>query len=74
VKKNLDEERQNASSISPSIALFAALAALILGPFVAYQFTSNQLAPRIARSLRPSRVATAFTLFEGCSINFAILV
>ena len=43
VKKNLDEERQSRSTISPSIAFFAALAAIILGPFLAYQFTSNQL-------------------------------
>ena len=44
VKRRLDEERQSASTISPSIAFFVALTALILGPFIAYQFTSNQLA------------------------------
>ena len=44
VKRSFDEERQSTSTISPSIALFAALAALILGPYLAYQFTSNQLA------------------------------
>jgi 5S rRNA maturation endonuclease (ribonuclease M5) len=44
VKRNFDEERQNTSTISPSIAFFAALAALILGPFMAYQFNSNRLA------------------------------
>jgi len=44
LKRSFDEERQSTSIISPSVAFFAALAALILGPFVAYQFTSNQLA------------------------------
>ena len=44
VKKGLDEDRQNASNISPGLALVVALAALVLGPFVARQFTANQLA------------------------------
>jgi hypothetical protein len=44
VKKNLDEDRQNISNISPGLALVVALAALVLGPFVARQFTANQLA------------------------------
>lgn len=44
VKKNIDEDRQNQSSISPGFALFAALAALALGPFLAYQLAANQLA------------------------------
>jgi hypothetical protein len=44
VKKNFDGDRQEISNISPGFALFAALAALLLGPFVAYQFTANQLA------------------------------
>jgi hypothetical protein len=44
VKKNFEGDRQDISNISPGFALFAALAALLLGPFVAYQFTANQLA------------------------------
>lgn len=44
LKRSVDEERQSTSVISPNVAFFAALAALILGPFLAYQFTSNQLA------------------------------
>lgn len=44
VKKSLDEDKQNISNLSPGLALFVALAALVLGPFVAYQFTANQLA------------------------------
>lgn len=44
VKKSLDEDKQNTSNLSPGLALFVALAALLLGPFVAYQFTANQLA------------------------------
>ncbi|MGH6708765.1 MAG: hypothetical protein ACREEK_07310 [Bradyrhizobium sp.] len=44
VKKSLDEDRQNASNISPGLALVVALAALVLGPLVARQFTANQLA------------------------------
>jgi hypothetical protein len=44
VKKNFDGDRQDVSNISPGFALFAALAALVLGPFVAYQLTANQLA------------------------------
>ena len=43
VKKNIDEDRQNQSNISPSFALFAALAALAFGPFLAYQLAANQL-------------------------------
>jgi hypothetical protein len=43
LKKNIDEDRQNQSNISPGFALFAALAALALGPFLAYQLTANQL-------------------------------
>jgi hypothetical protein len=44
VKKNFDEDRQNISNISPGVALVAAFVALVLGPFVAYQLTANQLA------------------------------
>jgi len=44
VKKNADEDRQNISNISPGLALVVALAALVLGPFVARQFTANQIA------------------------------
>ncbi len=44
VKKGLEEDRQNASNISPGLALVMALAALVLGPLVARQFTANQLA------------------------------
>ncbi len=42
-KKNFDEERQSISAISPTIAFFVALTALILGPFLAYQLASFQL-------------------------------
>jgi len=44
VRKNVDEDRQNVSNISPVLALFVALAALVLGPFLARQLTLNQLA------------------------------
>jgi hypothetical protein len=44
LKKNSDEDRQNVSNISPGFALVAALAALVLGPFLAFKFTANQLA------------------------------
>jgi chromosome segregation ATPase len=44
VKKNIDEDRQNVSNISPGLALVVALAALVLGPFLARQLTANQLA------------------------------
>jgi len=44
MKKDIDEDRQNISNISPGFALIAALAALVLGPLVAYKFTANQLA------------------------------
>ena len=44
VRKNIDEDRQNVSNISPALALVAALAALVLGPFVARQLTANQIA------------------------------
>jgi hypothetical protein len=50
VKKNFDEVRQNDSSISPGVALIAALAALVLGPLLAYKFTQNQLAAAKQRS------------------------
>jgi len=62
VKRNFDEERQNTSTISPSIAFFAALAALILGPFLAYQFTSNRLARfehRAFDAVQPEAAKTA---------------
>jgi hypothetical protein len=35
LKNNLDEDRQNVSNISPGFAVFAALAALLIGHFVA---------------------------------------
>jgi hypothetical protein len=41
VKKTIEEGQQN---ISPGFALIAALVALVLGPFIAYKFTANQLA------------------------------
>ncbi len=44
VKNSFEEDRRNTSSISPGVALVVALAALVLGPFVAYQFLANQLA------------------------------
>ena len=44
VRKGIEEDRQNASNISPGLALVVALAALVLGPFVARQLTANQLA------------------------------
>jgi hypothetical protein len=40
-KKAIEEGQQN---ISPGFALIAALVALVLGPFMAYKFTANQLA------------------------------
>ena len=44
VKKGLEEDWQNASYISPGLALVMALAALVLGPLVSRQFTANHLA------------------------------
>jgi hypothetical protein len=44
IKKRADEDRQNISNISPGLALVVALAALVLGPFVARQLTANQIA------------------------------
>ncbi len=44
VKKNFEDDQQSRSNLSPGFALLAALAALVLGPFVAYQLTANQLA------------------------------
>ena len=44
MKKASAEERQNASNISPGLALVVALAAFVLGPFVARQLTANQIA------------------------------
>jgi len=44
VKKNLDDNQQTNSNISPAFALIVALAALVLGPFLAYRFAANQLA------------------------------
>ena len=44
VKQHFDEDQQNISNISPGFALVVALVALVLGPFVAYRFTANQLA------------------------------
>jgi hypothetical protein len=43
VKKNSDQDGLSTSNISPGFALFAALAALVFGPFLAYQLTTNQL-------------------------------
>ena len=57
VKKNIDEDRQNVSNISPVLALFVALAALVLGPFVARQLTANQLA--VAKKQAEAEAATA---------------
>ncbi len=44
IKKGLDESREAAFNVSPGLALVVALAALVLGPFVARQLTANQLA------------------------------
>lgn len=44
IKKSLDESRDAAFNVSPGLALVVALAALVLGPFVARQLTANQLA------------------------------
>jgi hypothetical protein len=44
LKKNVDEDQQTTSNISPGFALLIALAALVLGPFLSYKFTENQLA------------------------------
>jgi hypothetical protein len=44
LKKNSDEDRQNASNVSPGFALVVALAALVLGPFLAFKFSANQVA------------------------------
>jgi hypothetical protein len=57
VKKSLEEDRQNVSNISPGLALVVALAALVLGPFVARQFTANQLAAARRQDAAEARVA-----------------
>jgi hypothetical protein len=59
VKRSFDEERQSTSTISPSIAFFVALAALMLGPFMAYQFTSNQLSRFEQQTSAPAQSRTA---------------
>ncbi|MBR0934153.1 hypothetical protein [Bradyrhizobium jicamae] len=60
LKKRLDEDRQNTPSVSPGLALIVALAALVLGPFVAYQFLANQLEgiKQQATGARTSPIAT----------------
>ncbi len=58
VKKSADEARPD-SNISPGVALFAALVALVLGPFVAYKFTENQLATVRSPETQASRYAAA---------------
>ena len=45
-KEDRDEDRQNVSNISPGLALVVALAALVLGPFVARQLTQPIAAAR----------------------------
>jgi hypothetical protein len=63
MKKNFDQDRLNTSNISPGIALFAALAALVFGPFVAYQFAANKIASLKRQenpaTAQPSRVVRA---------------
>jgi hypothetical protein len=54
VKKNADEDRQNVSNISPGFAIIVALAALILGPFLAYKITANQLAAAKQHAAAPT--------------------
>ncbi len=44
IRKTIDESRDAAFNVSPGLALVVALAALLLGPFVARQLTANQLA------------------------------
>ena len=44
IKKNVEESRDSAFNVSPGLALVVALAALVLGPFLARQLTANQLA------------------------------
>jgi membrane-associated HD superfamily phosphohydrolase len=44
VKHAFEEDQRNMPSVSPGAALVVALAALIVGPFLAYQFMANQLA------------------------------
>jgi hypothetical protein len=57
VRKAVDEDRQSVSNISPGLALVVALAALVLGPFVARQLTANQIAA--ARKQAESEAAAA---------------
>jgi DNA repair exonuclease SbcCD ATPase subunit len=59
VKKDVDEDRQNISNISPGLALVVALAALVLGPFVARQLTANQIAAAKKQAASEATAAAA---------------
>jgi uncharacterized phage infection (PIP) family protein YhgE len=59
VKKSVDEARQNISSIPPGLALVVALAALVLGPFVAHQFAANQIAAAKKQAAAEAAAAAA---------------
>jgi hypothetical protein len=65
VKKNSDEDRENVSNISPGFALIAALAALVLGPFVAYKLTANQLAAARQHAAAPAARSQAANAAEA---------
>jgi small-conductance mechanosensitive channel len=58
LKASVDHDRQNISNISPGFAVFAALAAFVLGPFVAYQLTANQLAAAKRQAAHEGTAAT----------------
>lgn len=59
IKKTIADDRQNASNISPGLALVVALAALVLGPFVARQLTANQIAAARKQAEAEAAVARA---------------
>ncbi len=61
LKRSFDEDRQNISNISPGAALFVAILALLLGPYLAYQLAANKLASvrRQATVTRPSESTEA---------------
>ena len=65
LKRSVDQDRQNVSNISPGFAVFAALAALVLGPFVAYQMTANQLAAAKRQAADEGAAATRTETFNS---------
>jgi hypothetical protein len=69
LKKGVDEDRQNVSNISPGFAVFAALAALVLGPFIAYQLTANQLAAAKRQAAEESAAATRAQAFRTADVE-----